>query len=158
MIYFKIEVNRISPRCPKCNVLFSAQRPNGQSRARVNFHPSWRRVAGGGPYYPRVVYTIFLPSEAENTTFVFERRERKWYFRPTRQKNCIRFQAKGEGGILHIIWMDKYFSSLHGEKSPQVDAVFMVKLAYMPLLLRGSTDALAITEKWDDCKFRVNYN
>ena len=35
-------------------------------------------------------YTSFLSSEAENTTFAIGRRERKWYFRPTRQKELFR--------------------------------------------------------------------
>ena len=32
-------------------------------------------------------YTIFLPGEAENTTFPIGCREQKWHFRPARQKN-----------------------------------------------------------------------
>ena len=31
----------------------------------------------------------FFSNEAENTTFAIGRRERKWYFRPTRQKKTI---------------------------------------------------------------------
>ena len=41
-------------------------------------------------------YMIFLPNEAENTTFVIGRRDRKWYFRPPRQKSV--FQAL----IVHV--------------------------------------------------------
>ena len=31
---------------------------------------------------PHVAYTIFHHTRAENTTFAFRSRERKWYFRP----------------------------------------------------------------------------
>ena len=34
-------------------------------------------------------YTIFLPGEAENTTFAIGRWEQKWHFRPARQKKKI---------------------------------------------------------------------
>ena len=39
----------------------------------------------------RGAYTIFLPREAENTTFAIGRREQKWHFRPTRQKSQFLF-------------------------------------------------------------------
>ena len=32
--------------------------------------------------YLHVAYTIFHHTRAENTTFAFRSRERKWYFRP----------------------------------------------------------------------------
>ena len=38
-------------------------------------------------YYSRGAYTIFLPGEAENTTFAIGRRKQKWNFRPARKKN-----------------------------------------------------------------------
>ena len=37
----------------------------------------------------RGAYTIFLPGEAENTTFAIGRREQKWHFRPARQKKIF---------------------------------------------------------------------
>ena len=40
----------------------------------------------------RGAYTIFLPSEAENTTFAIGRREQKWHFRPARQKKYYYFK------------------------------------------------------------------
>ena len=40
-------------------------------------------------FLPWCVYTICLPGEAENATFAIERRERKWYFRPARQKKLL---------------------------------------------------------------------
>ena len=61
--------------------------------------------------YSRGVNTIFLPGEAENTTFAIGHRKQNWYFRPARQKlvdlgskskECLRShiivaRAKGEG-------------------------------------------------------------
>ena len=47
--------------------------------------------------YPHVRYTIFHHTRAENTTFAFRGRERKWYFRP------------GSG--------EKYFLTLHAQNS-----------------------------------------
>ena len=51
----------------------------GQSISRVNCrgkHEIW-----AGQFYSRGAYTIFHQTRAENTTFEFLSRERKWYFR-----------------------------------------------------------------------------
>ena len=49
---------------------------NKQFGSGGNLHILW------GPLYPHVTYTIFHHTRAENTTFAFRSRERKWYFRP----------------------------------------------------------------------------
>ena len=48
-----------------------------------------RRICPGAGSHG--AYTIFLPSGAENTSFEIGRRERKWYFRPARQKATISY-------------------------------------------------------------------
>ena len=90
-----------------------------KSRAIVNCHPSRRRVAGDRPHYSCVVYTIFLSSETENTTFAIGRRERKWYFRSTRQKKKIVYapELKAKVTIFTFYGWTNTFPS-YTEKSP----------------------------------------
>ena len=48
-------------------------------------------------------YTIFLPGEAENTTFSIERRQQKWHFRPARQRINTILHAWVCEKILYIV-------------------------------------------------------
>ena len=57
----------------------------------------------GGPLYPHVAYTIFHHTRAENTTFAFRRRERKWDFRAGYGKNKLNNKRTVVNTIFYLV-------------------------------------------------------